>query len=154
MAGDGLLVTGRIATLAGTAGPGWVEAIASAPGVSSPPGREVDREAARRPARRARLRARSRRGRASPASPTPTCTWPRPRSRSRRVDLGDARSIETLVERVRAAAAAHRRRRDLDHWAQGWDADLLGAWPTAGDLDRAAPGRLVALWAHDHHALS
>jgi predicted amidohydrolase YtcJ len=26
-------------------------------------------------------------------------------------------------------------------------------WPTADDLERVAPGRAVALWAHDHHAL-
>ncbi|MEI7742140.1 MAG: amidohydrolase family protein, partial [Chloroflexota bacterium] len=64
----------------------------------------------------------------------------------------DARSMDTLVERVRAAAAGLP---DAETWIEGagWDADLLGHWPTAGDLERAAPGRLVALWAHDHHAL-
>ena len=28
-----------------------------------------------------------------------------------------------------------------------------GGWPTAADLEAVAPGRRVALWAHDHHAL-
>ena len=70
----------------------------------------------------------------------------------RRVDLDDARSIDAVIELVRAAAATVT---GPDAWIEGagWDADLLGSWPTAADLDRAAPGRLVALWAHDHHAL-
>ncbi len=44
---------------------------------------------------------------------------------------------------------------DAAAWIEGagWDADRLGRWPTADDLERAAPGRRVALWAHDHHAL-
>ncbi len=70
----------------------------------------------------------------------------------RRVNLDDARSIGDVIERVRAAAAA---RPDAAHWIEGagWDPDLVGRWPTADDLEVAAPGRLVALWAHDHHAL-
>jgi hypothetical protein len=36
---------------------------------------------------------------------------------------------------------------------QGWDADQWGRWPTADDLESVAPGRRVAIWAHDHHAL-
>ena len=35
----------------------------------------------------------------------------------------------------------------------GWSSDHSGGWPTADDLVRVAPGRKVALWAHDHHAL-
>ena len=69
-----------------------------------------------------------------------------------RVNLEGARSIGAIVERVRAAAATET---DPGAWIEGagWDADLLERWPTASDLERAAPGRLVALWAHDHHAL-
>ena len=69
-----------------------------------------------------------------------------------RVHLDDARTVEAIVERVRASA---RTVTDAAAWIEGagWDADLLGRWPTASDLERAAPGRLVALWAHDHHAL-
>ena len=56
------------------------------------------------------------------------------------------------MDRVRAAAAAAP---DPAAWIEGagWDADLLGRWPTVADLELAVPGRLVALWAHDHHAL-
>jgi predicted amidohydrolase YtcJ len=69
-----------------------------------------------------------------------------------RVNLDDARTLDTVLERVHAAASAEA---DAAAWIEGagWDADLLGRWPTASDLERAAPGRLVALWAHDRHAL-
>ena len=51
--------------------------------------------------------------------------------------------------------AGARPRPDGDAWIEGagWDPDRWGRWPTADDLERAAPGRRVALWAHDHHAL-
>ncbi len=69
----------------------------------------------------------------------------------RRVALEGAASIPELVARVREAAT----RVPGDAWIEGagWDADLLGRWPTAADLEAAAPGRRVALWAHDHHSL-
>jgi hypothetical protein len=69
-----------------------------------------------------------------------------------RVNLDPVRSIETMIVLVRTAAAAQP---DPDAWIEGagWDADLLERWPTSEDLERAAPNRLVALWAHDHHAL-
>ena len=33
----------------------------------------------------------------------------------------------------------------------GWDVVRWGAWPTAADLDRAAPGRPAFLWSHELH---
>jgi hypothetical protein len=43
---------------------------------------------------------------------------------------------------------------DADGWllGHGWSFDALGGRPDAGLLDAAAPGRPVALWAHDHHS--
>jgi predicted amidohydrolase YtcJ len=40
-------------------------------------------------------------------------------------------------------------------WLQGhgWDVDRLGEWPSADAIEGVAPGRRVAIWAHDHHAL-
>ena len=35
----------------------------------------------------------------------------------------------------------------------GWDQRRWGGWPTAADLAAAVPGRPVALWSFDHHAL-
>ncbi len=43
---------------------------------------------------------------------------------------------------------------DSEGWllGHGWSLDDLGEWPTVAHLERAAPGRAVALYAHDHHA--
>ena len=51
--------------------------------------------------------------------------------------------------------AAHRAAGHCRHVARGARLGLgpLGRWPTAADLERVAPGRRCALWAHDHHAL-
>ena len=68
-----------------------------------------------------------------------------------RVDLHDAASLDEGLARIAAQAAISAD----DRWIEGagWDADRWGTWPTADALERAAPGRRVALWAHDHHAL-
>jgi len=68
-----------------------------------------------------------------------------------RVDLGDA---ATYAEGLEAIAAAHALLSDPQAWLEGlgWDAERWGGWPTGDDLDRVAPGRRAALWAHDHHA--
>ncbi len=57
----------------------------------------------------------------------------------------------------RAIAAVHEERLaagDADSWllGHGWTFPALGAHPVAAWLDEAAPGRPVALWAHDHHS--
>jgi predicted amidohydrolase YtcJ len=43
---------------------------------------------------------------------------------------------------------------DDEGWllGHGWSMHDLGGWPTADMLERAAPGRPIALWAHDHHS--
>ena len=144
-----LLVVGRIATLAGDAGAGWVEAIAVSGGRVSAAGTLAEVEAAAgRGTRRLEL------GPDEVAIPglTDAHLHLAEAALARlRVNLDDARSIGTIMERVQAAAAAA----DRDTWIEGagWDADLMERWPTADDLERAAPGRLVALWAHDHHSL-
>jgi predicted amidohydrolase YtcJ len=148
--GAELLVTGRIATLAGTAGPGWVEAIAIAGGRVIAAGTMRDVEGLALPGTR-RLAL----GPDEVAIPGLTDAHLHLAEAAlarQRVNLDDARSIETIVERVSAAAEGDPAG---DHWIEGagWDADLLGRWPTAQDLEGAAPGRLVMLWAHDHHAL-
>jgi predicted amidohydrolase YtcJ len=66
----------------------------------------------------------------------------------------DLEASRTLDDGLALIAAAHGRLPDGE-WIEGhgWDPDRWGRWPTAEDLDRAAPGRRVALWAHDHHSL-
>jgi predicted amidohydrolase YtcJ len=67
------------------------------------------------------------------------------------VDLAGA---PTLAAGLDLLGEAHLRLPD-GAWltGHGWSADRWRAWPTAEDLAPIAPGRPVALWAHDHHAL-
>lgn len=144
------LVTGRIATLAGAAGFGWVEAIGIRDGRVAFAGTEVDLETRADP--------HTERIALDPdevAIPGLTdahlhlaqCAVGRDH-----VDLTDATTLEAGLERIRAA---HERLTDPTAWLEGhgWDADRWGCWPTAADLERVIPGRRCALWAHDHHAL-
>ena len=61
----------------------------------------------------------------------------------------------TLDDGLARIRAGHAALPDADAWLEGagWDNDRWGGWPTAIDLERVAPGRKVALWAHDHHSL-
>ena len=144
------LITGRIATLAGDAGFGWVEAVGIRGGRIAFAGTEVDLETRADPhTERIALEP------DEVAVPGLTdahlhlaqCAVAR-----RQVDLTDAATLEEGLARI---GDAHRRLRDPDAWLEGhgWDSDRWGRWPTAADLDTVAPGRRCALWAHDHHAL-
>lgn len=144
-----LVVTGRIATLAGSAGPGWVEAIAIDGGRVVAAGSRGDVEPVVRPGTR-RLAL----GPDDVAIPGLTDAHLHLADAAlarRRVHLEGSSSIADLVERVGIAA----RVAASDGWIEGagWDPDRLGRWPTTDDLEAAAPGKRVALWAHDHHAL-
>jgi predicted amidohydrolase YtcJ len=148
--GTGTLVTGRIATLAGRSGPGWVEAIVIDGGRVMAAGRLADVEVALAPgARRLHLAPDEV---AIPGLTDAHLHLAEAALARRRVNLEEARSIGDVIERVRAAADA---RPDGAAWIEGagWDPDRVGRWPTADDLETAAPGRLIAMWAHDHHAL-
>jgi len=71
---------------------------------------------------------------------------------TRHVDLTSAVTLDEGLARIRAA---HELLPDASTWLEGhgWDSDRWGGWPTAAGLESVAPGRPVALWAHDHHAL-
>lgn len=144
------LVTGRIATLAGDAGFGWVEAVGIRDGRIAFAGTEVYLETRADP--------HTERIELAPdevAIPGLTdahlhlaqCVVAR-----RQVDLSDAGTIEEGMRRI---GTAHARLADPDAWLEGhgWDSDRWGRWPTATDLEAVAPGRRCAIWAHDHHAL-
>ena len=151
MRGAGTLVTGRIATLAGLDGPGWVEAIAVEGGRVVAAGRLAEVESALAPgARRLRLAPDEV---AIPGLTDAHLHLAEAALARRRVNLEDARSIGDVIERVRAAAAAPTRRRPPGSRGPAG----TRTWWVAGRPPRtssvAAPGRLVALWAHDHHAL-
>jgi predicted amidohydrolase YtcJ len=145
-----LVVRGRIATLGGDEGPGWVEAIGIAGGRIVAAGTRDAVDAAAGPGTRT-----IELGPDEAVVPGITDSHlhlvEAALSRSR-VQLEHADSIDELVRRIRAGAD---RLPDVDAWIEGagWDPDALGRWPTADDLERAAAGRRIALWAHDHHAL-
>lgn len=149
MAAD-LLITGRIATLAGVAGPAWVDAIAISAGRVVAAGTLGDVGASVGPRTRRLVLAPDEV--AIPGLTDSHLHLAEAALARLRVNLDDARSIATIAERVTASAA---RSPEVCAWIEGagWDADLMERWPTADDLEAAAPGRLIVLWAHDHHAL-
>jgi hypothetical protein len=144
------LITGRIATLAGEAGFGWVEALGIRDGRVAFAGTEVYLETRADPhTERIAL--------APDEVAVPGLTDAHLHLAQcavalRQVDLTDARTLDDGLARIRAA---HARLADPDAWldGHGWDSDRWGRWPTAADLETVAPGRRCALWAHDHHAL-
>ncbi len=144
------IVTGRIATLAGAAGPGWVDAIAVSGARVVAAGSSAEVLAlAGRGTRRLEL------GPGEVAIPGLTDAHLHLAEAAlarRRVDLAGAGSIVETAARVRAGAE---RLSDPGAWIEGagWDADVAGRWPAADDLEAVAPDRRIALWAHDHHAL-
>ena len=144
------LVTGRIATLAGADGFGWVEAIGIRDGRVAFAGSEVDLETRADPfTRRIALEPDQV---AIPGLTDAHLHLAQAALARRQVDLTDAETLAVGLERVRVA---HLALRDQAAWLEGhgWDSDRWGGWPTADDLARVAPGRKIALWAHDHHAL-
>jgi predicted amidohydrolase YtcJ len=147
-----LVIVGRIATLAGDGGLGWVE------GVAIGEGRIV---AVGDHATLAPLTGRSTRTwrlgpglAAMPALTDAHLHLTTAALAAVELDLSDAPDRSTIADRI---AAAHRERLaagDRDGWllGHGWSLDRYSGWPTGDDLDRLAPGRPVALWAHDHHS--
>jgi predicted amidohydrolase YtcJ len=144
------LVTGRIATLAGDAGYGWVEAVGIRDGRIAFAGSEVDLETRADPhTERIVLEPDQV---AIPGLTDAHLHLATAGLAARQVDLHGTASIDAGMDAIRRA---HEALGDPDAWLEGfgWDVDRWGRWPTAEDVDRAAPGRRVALWAHDHHGL-
>ncbi len=143
------LISGRIATLSGADGFGWVEAIGIRDGRIAFAGSEVDLETRADPfTQRIRLEPDQV---AIPGLTDAHLHLAQAAIAATQVDLTFAATLADGLERVRAAHVAL----PGDAWLEGhgWDSDRWGGWPTADDLERVAPGRRVAIWAHDHHAL-
>ncbi len=145
------LITGRIATLAGAAGFGWVEAVGIRDGRIAFAGSEIDLET--------RADAHTRRVTLEPgevAIPGLTDSHLHLAQTARALRQVDLTGCATLEDGMAAVGVAHVALvDDPESWidGHGWDPDRWGRWPTADDLERVAPGRRVILWAHDHHAL-
>jgi predicted amidohydrolase YtcJ len=144
-----LLVIGRIATLAGASGFGWVEAVGITDGRVAFAGSAVDLETRADPhTRRIELEPDEV---ALPGLSDAHLHLAEGGLSTEHVDLTATRTLDEALERIAAAHAEL----DDEAWLEGhgWHVDRWGVWPTAADLDRVAPGRRAALWAHDHHAL-
>jgi predicted amidohydrolase YtcJ len=143
------LITGRIATLAGEEGFGWVEAIGIRDGRVAFAGSEVFLETRADPfTRRIRLEPDQV---AIPGLTDAHLHLAQAAMAARQVDLTSASTLAEGLERLATAHAALPGGAWLE--GHGWDSDRWGGWPTADDLERVAPGRKASIWAHDHHAL-
>ena len=146
-----MLITGRIATLAGERGFGWVEAVGIRDGRIAFAGSEVALETRADPfTERIALEPDEV---AIPGLTDAHLHLAGAADATRQIDLSDAADAGGGAGAV--SARRTRRAGDPDAWLEGhgWDVDRWGRWPTADDLETVAPGRRAALWAHDHHAL-
>ena len=150
---DELVLTGRVATLFGDAGFGWVDAVAIRDGqvVAAGPA-SVATAAVRSSARRLDL------GRDHVAIPGITDAHLHLASAALAASQLDLVSAASMDEVLGLISAAHRERvaaGDRDGWllGRGWSLDQLGGWPTASALETAAPGRPVCLDAYDGHGV-
>jgi predicted amidohydrolase YtcJ len=146
---DVLVTGGRVATLAGPSGFGWVEALGITDGRVAFAGSAVDLETRADP--------HTLRIELDPdevAIPGLTDAHLHLAEGGLSLDRVDLSATPTLEDGLAAIRAAHEAL-PRDAWLEGhgWHNDRWGVWPTADDLERVAPGRAVALWAHDHHAL-
>lgn len=145
----GTLVSGRIATFAGDAGYGWVEAVGIRDGRVAFAGSAVDLESRADPhTRRVELEPGEI---AMPGIIDAHIHLVDTALAVDEVDVSRAPSVEAALEVIGAAAA----RLPAPAWitGAGWDQRRWGAYPSADGLERVAPGRLVAIRSFDHHAL-
>ncbi|HSL33386.1 MAG TPA: amidohydrolase [Candidatus Limnocylindrales bacterium] len=143
------LVTGRIATLAGEAGFGWVEAVGITGGRVAFAGSAVELETRADP-----FTVRFELDPDEVAIPGLSDAHLHLADGGISIESVDLTASPTLEDGLRIVARAHGQA-PPDDWLEGhgWDSDRWRGWPTAADLERVAPGRRIALWAHDHHAL-
>jgi predicted amidohydrolase YtcJ len=141
------IVVGRIAPLAGDSGFGWTEAIGIAGGrvVASGPRTDLEGLAG----------SRTHRIELAPdevALPALTDAHIHLVEAVRAASQVDLTGAATLDDGLALVAEADRSL-ELGAWLEGtgWDAFRWGAWPTAADLDRAAPGRPAYLWSRELH---
>lgn len=141
------LVVGRVATLAGDRGFGWVEAVGIAGGRVVAVGARADIEGLAGAATRRLILAPD-----EVVVPALTDAHIHLVEAARAVNQVDLSGAATLEEGLALVAAAHRRLGD-GAWLEGtgWDVVRWGGWPTAADLDRVAPGRAAFLWSRELH---
>ena len=135
-----LIVVGRIATLAGDEGPGWVEAIAISRGRVVAAGSLAAVDGVVGPGTRRMALAGDEV--AVPGLTDAHLHLAEAALAATQVALEGCRSIDELIERVRATATTVD-----DAWIEGggWNPDLFGRWPTAASTPRStSPSRVRA----------
>jgi predicted amidohydrolase YtcJ len=142
-----LVVVGRVATLAGERGFGWVEAVGISGGRVVVAGRRTDVEPLAGASTRRLVLADD-----EVALPALTDAHIHLVEAARAVNQVDLSMATTLEEGLEIVALAHRRMAP-GAWLEGtgWDVVRWGGWPTAADLERVAPGRAAFLWSHELH---
>jgi predicted amidohydrolase YtcJ len=143
------LVSGRIATFAGDAGFGFVEAVGIKDGLVAFAGSAVDLESRADPhTQRFELEPGEI---AIPGLIDAHLHLLDAALEAERVDLTAATTIEAAL----AAIGPYATQLEGDAWLEGagWDQRRFGRWPVAADLDGVLGGRPAALWSFDHHAL-
>jgi predicted amidohydrolase YtcJ len=143
------LVTGRIATFAGNRGFGWAEAIGIRGGRVAFAGSAVELETRADPHT---LRVELEPGEiAIPGLTDAHLHYVDAAIAAEHVDLTDAASLEDGLAMLASRHAAL----PPGSWLQGagWDQRRWGRFPAAADLEGVTPGRPVALWSFDHHAI-
>jgi predicted amidohydrolase YtcJ len=146
-----LIITGRIATLATESGWGWESGVAVTNGRIMAVGDESDLEVLAAPGTK-RMRVPDGHivlpGMTDAHLHLMTLILAETQIDLNRLDLAGA------LAAIRAAHAARLAAGDSEGWLQGhgWSMHDLGGWPDAEMLERVAPGRPIALYAHDHHA--
>ena len=147
-----LVITGRIATLAGRRGFGWEEALALGRGRVIAAGRTAQiadlvgpgTQVWRLPAHLAVI----------PGITDAHLHLMQAALAATQLSLATAHGRVEILARIRAAHVDRLAAGDAGGWllGHGWSLDTMGGWPSAADLQAVAPGRPIALWAHDHHA--
>lgn len=146
-----LIIEGRVATLAGESGWGWAEGIAVAGGRVVGVGGAGELDGLVGP--------RTQRWRLPPDTLVmPSITDAHLHLVSlvlarMQLDLTPTPDLDATLRVLADADARRRAAGDADGWliGHGWSLHGLGQWPDADMLERVAPGRPVALYAHDHH---
>ena len=146
-----LIIRGRIATLGGNTGFGWVEALAVASGRVLAAGRVSEIGVLAGPATTTWDLAPN-----LAVMPSFTDAHIHCASAALAADQPDLTGLDRdgVMAVIAAAHTDLLERGDPDGWllGHGWTFAALGLHPDAAWLDEAAPGRPVALWAHDHHS--
>lgn len=146
-----LLVTGRVATLAGgrASGFGWLEAIAIHDGRVVAAGSASDVEGLTD--FRTQHLALEPDEVAIPGIIDAHLHLAERGMAADRVNLTEAATLSDGLEIVAGVAS----RVTTGGWIQGhgWLADRWGGWPTADRIEAVSAGHPAAIWAHDHHAI-